>query len=139
MTRDGNDGLLHREITGKILDAFFQVHYELGFGFIESIYSKALIHVMADLGLHVEREVPIDVYFRGMRLGRFKADLVVESAVIVELKASATLDASASAQLINYLRATELEVGLLLHFGQKARFERFVFANTRKLLPRRSA
>ncbi|HVX40953.1 MAG TPA: GxxExxY protein [Gemmatimonadaceae bacterium] len=137
MTREGsNDGLLHREITSSILESFFQVHYELGFGFLESIYAKAMEHVLIESGHHVRRESPIDVFFRGERSGHFRADLIVESAVLVEIKCAEQLDPNAQAQVLNYLRATNIEVALLLHFGPKARFKRFVFANHRKLLPR---
>lgn len=136
MTRDGNDGLLHREITASILEAFFQVHYELGFGFLESIYAKAMEQVLRESGHAVLREAPIDVFFRGERLGRFRADLIVESAVLIEIKCAEHLDPSAHAQVLNYLRATRIEVALLLHFGPRANFKRFVFGNSRKLLPR---
>lgn len=136
MTQECNDPLLHRELTSSILDAFFQVHYELGFGFLESIYAKAMERVLGESGHRVRREVPIDVFFRGERLGNFRADLIVESAVLIEIKSAELLDPSAQAQVLNYLRATKIEVALLLHFGPNARFRRFVFANDRKLLPR---
>jgi GxxExxY protein len=126
--------LLHGDITDKILGAFYQVHFELGFGFLESVYSRAIAHLLVEGGLHVKREVPIAVHFRGMRLGAFRADLIVEEKVLVELKASPVLDPSAEAQLLNYLRATNLQVGLVLHFGEKAQFRRRLYTNDRKFL-----
>lgn len=132
MTR--NERLFHREITSTVLETFFQVHRELGFGFLESIYSPAMAMALMDAGLRVEREVPLAVHFRGFQVGSFRADMIVESVVLLELKATAVLDPSAEPQLLNYLRATNLELGLLLHFGQKARFRRLIYTNDRKLL-----
>jgi GxxExxY protein len=85
-------------------------------------------------GLAVEREVPIAVHFRGIQIGSFRADLIVESKVLIEIKCSAVLHPSAEPQLLNYLRSTDLEVGLLLHFGEKAHVKRLVYSNDRKLL-----
>lgn len=131
MTR--KDLLLHRELTSQIIGVFFQVHRELGFGFLESIYSPAMACALMDAGLRVEREVPLAVHFRGLRLGTFRADIIVESMILLELKASPELASTAEPQLLNYLRATDLEVGLLLHFGPKARFRRLIYTNDRKL------
>ena len=128
------DRLLHGHITKQILGAFYQVHHELGFGFVESVYSAALAMVLTELGLRVEREVPIAVYFRGARVGSFTADKIVESAVVVEQKAVHSLPPIWEAQLLNYLRSTKLEVGLLLNFGPRATFKRLVWTNDRKLL-----
>ena len=127
--------LLHSELTEIIIGAFYQVHHELGFGFLESVYSAALGCMFLDLGVPFEREVPSAVYFRGLRIGRFRADMIVDRRVLIEIKASSVLDPNAEAQLINYLRATDLELGLLLHFGQKPGFRRLVFANSRKHRP----
>lgn len=126
--------LLHGDITERIRGEFFQVHYELGFGYLESVYSAAMACVLMQSGLTVEREVPIAVHFRGIRIGSFRADLVVESKVLVEIKSSAQLHPSAERQLLNYLRSTDLEVGLLLHFGEKRYVKRLVYSNDRKLL-----
>jgi GxxExxY protein len=86
-------------------------------------------------GLEVERETPVAVYFRGQTVGTFRADLVVESVVLLEFKAGARFDPTAEAQLLNYLRATRLEVGLILHFGVRASFRRRIVTNDRKLNP----
>ena len=134
--------LLHEDLTEKIIGAFFSVHGELGYGFLESVYEAALFVVLSDIGLDVRRQVAIDVWFRGGRVGAFRADLVVEDSVIVELKAVRELLPSHDAQLLNALRATNIEVGLLLNFGPRPRFKRLVFANSRKQIrvhPRASA
>lgn len=135
-TESSNErSLLHGAMTKQILGVFYQVHRELGFGFLESIYAGGMACALSDAGLSVRREVPIEVFFRGRRLGRFKADLVVESSVLLEIKASALLDPNAEVQLLNYLRASRVEVGLLLHFGPKPSFKRLIYTNERKLLP----
>jgi GxxExxY protein len=126
--------MLHKDLTERILGEFFQVHYELGFGYVESIYSAAMACVFVASGLRFEREVPIAVHFRGTRIGSFRADLVVEKRVLVEIKCTAQLHPGAEAQVLNYLRSTELEVGLLLHFGPKPEFRRLVYSNARKLM-----
>jgi GxxExxY protein len=127
------DGAL-RWLTEAVLGAFFQVYRELGPGFLESVYEAAVAVVLRGMGLRVEQQVPVTVHFRGAPIGSFRIDLLVESAVAVELKASRILDPSHEAQLLNYLRASELEVGLLLNFGQRPSFKRLAFSNTRKHL-----
>jgi GxxExxY protein len=128
------DTLAHRELTDSILNAFYEVYNELGHGFLESVYETALAIVLTDRGLDVRREVLLDVRFRGRSVGAFRADMIVNSAVVIELKAARTLDPSHEAQILNYLRATELEVGLLLNFGPKPTFKRVAFSNTRKFI-----
>jgi GxxExxY protein len=127
--------LLHGKITDRILGAFFQVHWELGPGYLESVYAKGMELALTDDGLRVQREVPVTVYFRGRPIGTFRADMIVESVVLLEFKASDRLHPSAESQLLNCLRATRLEVGLILHFGPKASFVRRMLTNDRKLIP----
>ena len=127
--------ILHKTISDRILAAFHQVHWELGPGYLESVYANAMDCALTADGLRVEREVPVSVYFRGRRVGKFRADMIVESVVLVELKAGRALDPAWEPQLINYLRATRLELGLLLHFGSKATVKRRILTNDRKLLP----
>jgi GxxExxY protein len=128
-----NPELLHAALTEKIIGVYYDVYNEIGHGFLESVYSKAMCMALSNAGLSVQREVSIPVYFRGIDVGQFKADLVVEGCVLVELKAVQGLDRSCEAQVMNYLRATELEVALLLNFGgPKPQFRRFVFANEKK-------
>ena len=125
-------GLRHEELTKKIIGVFYDVYNELGHGFLESVYEQALAIALNAAGLKAERQKSIEVFFRGHLVGDFKADLVVENCVILELKAVRALDSSHEAQLLNYLRATTIEVGLLLNFGPKPEFKRFAFDNHRK-------
>ena len=115
------------------MGAFYRVYNELGTGFLESVYEAAMVVVLDGMGMRVERQAPVTVYFRGVAIGSFKIDLLVESAIAVELKASRALDSAHEAQLLNYLRATDLEVGLLLNFGERPSFKRLAYANQRKL------
>ena len=127
-----NADLKHGLITDKILRVFYEVYNELGHGFIESVYHRSLELALKSVGLNVCSKVPVPVWFRGTRVGRFEADMLVENCVLLELKATRTLDSSHRAQLLNYLRATEIEVGLLLNFGEKPEFKRVIFDNLKK-------
>lgn len=130
---DGKTVLKHSEITDKILYAFFKVVYpELGYGFLEKVYENALFIALTGMGLRVQQQVKIVVYFQDQIVGEYSADLVVEDVIIVELKAASRLLIEHEAQLLNYLRATPYEVGLLLNFGPKPRFIRKAFDNSRK-------
>ena|SRR5215469_6396353 len=135
--------LLYAELTEKIIGVYYDVYNELGHGFLESVYSNAMGRALAQAGLAVQREVSVPVYFRGWDVGHFKADLVVNGCILIELKAVQALDRSHEAQIINYLRATELEVGLLFNFGgSKPQFRRIVLENANKKIrvhPRESA
>ena len=138
-----NSRLLHPELTEKIIGVYYEVYNEVGHGFLESVYSNCMYLALCSAGLAVRREVPIPVYFRGSDVGRFKADLVVAGYVLIELKATQNLDRSHEAQVMNYLRGTELEIALLFNFGgHKPQFRRFVFENGNKKIrvhPRESA
>lgn len=109
---------LHTEITEKILKAFYKVYNTLGFGFLEKVYARSLMIELRREGLEVEKEQPIDVYYDEFKVGQYFADLIVENKVIVEIKAAEGLCPEYDAQLINYLKATDIEVGLLLNFGK---------------------
>lgn len=126
------DMLKYKEITEIILRSFYEVYNELGNGFLESVYENALYIMLTGYGLTVERQKDISVFFRDNIVGDFKTDLIVNEKVIVELKAVRSLDPAHEAQLINYLKATDIEVGLLLNFGRKPQFNRFVYDNKRK-------
>jgi GxxExxY protein len=128
----GIGGLKHKEITETIIGVFFEVYNELGHGFLESVYEKSFEVALAAKGLDVRCQIDVPVWFRGRRVGDFAADLLVERSVLVELKATRTLDSSHEAQLLNYLRATDIEVGLLFNFGIKPEFKRLAFDNSRK-------
>jgi GxxExxY protein len=126
--------LKHADITNKILHVFFKkVYQRLGYGFLEKVYENALAMELRHIGLKVEQQVKIDVFYEGEIIGEYFADLLIEDVVIVELKAARTLLSEHEAQLLNYLRATPYEVGLLLNFGPKAEFRRKSFDNERKL------
>ncbi|MBZ5538384.1 MAG: GxxExxY protein [Acidobacteriia bacterium] len=122
-----------QEVTSRILRAFFkEVYHKLGYGFLEKVYLNAMATELRRAGLKVEKQAKIDVFFKGEIVGEYYADLVVENAVIVELKAKRCLMEEDEAQLLNYLRSTPYEVGLLLNFGPKPEFCRKVFDNDRK-------
>src|SRR5208283_4691898 len=126
--------LKHREVTDAIIGAFYDVYNELGYGFLESVYREAMIVALRSKNMPVEREKSVEVYFRGISIGHFRTDLIVGYCVIVELKSARTLEGSHEAQLLNYLKATELEVGLLLNFGPRPHFRRMILDNERKSL-----
>jgi len=118
--------LLHEETTKKILAACFEVSKELGAGFLESVYQNAMMIALQEKGLSVEREHPLSVSFRGQNVGQFYADILVENTIIVELKAVSALTDIQKAQVINYLKATGKDVGLLINFGNpKLEYRRF--------------
>ncbi len=127
-----NEQFRHAELTKAIIGTFYEVYNELGHGFLESVYEKALAIALRSKGFEVLQQVAIPVYFRGILVGDFDADLLVNKLVFLELKAVRAIDPSHLAQLSNYLKATDIEVGLLLNFGSKPEFKRVVFGNERK-------
>jgi len=133
---------LHAKITERVLSVYFEVYNELGGGFLESVYQQALRIALLQVGLQVLSEVAVPVYFRGQLVGTFRADLVVDGCVLLELKAVTGLDKEHDGQIVHYLRATDYEVGLLLNFGPKPQFRRFILENGSKkfrVYPRPSA
>jgi len=124
--------LKHSDLTEKIIGVFYDVYNELGHGFLESTYAEAMVVALAQSGLTASREIPLPVWFRGKKIGQYFADMIVEGAVLLELKAARTLDSAHQAQLLHYLKATEIEVGLLLNFGLRPQFRRLLFDNERK-------
>ena len=129
--------LKQHELTERIIGLFYDVYNELGHGFLESVYEQAPAIALAQVGSAVERQVPVLVWFRGRQVGDFRADMVVERKVLLELKAARTIDEAHEKQLLNYLRATDIEVGLLLNFGIKPQFRRLVYENERKKIPKK--
>ena len=123
----------HNELTDKIIRAFFQVYNTLGYGFLEKVYENALLIELKKLGLAAIAQHPIRVMYDNAIVGEYFADLLVENAVIVEIKAAKAISVEHEAQLLNYLKATQLEVGLVLNFGPKAEFKRMAFDNSRKV------
>jgi GxxExxY protein len=135
--------LLHPELTEKILGIYYDVYNESGHGFLKSVYNNCMFLALTRAKMSMRREVPAPVYSRGQDVGQFKADLVVDHSVLIELKAVQNLARAHEAQIMNYLHATELEVSLLLNFGSpKPQFRRIVFENSNKKIrvyPRASA
>jgi GxxExxY protein len=125
---------LHSDTTSLILKAFFTVYNKLGYGFLEKVYENAFLIELRKLGLACQKQVPIDVFYDGQNVGLYFADIVVNDCVIIELKAAEALIEEHEAQLVNYLRATEVEVGLLLNFGKDPGHKRKVFTNEFKNL-----
>lgn len=114
--------LLEPARTHAIIGAFYSVHSELGFGFLEAIYARALQQVIHEQGLHVDREYPVPIFFRGQRIGVHRVDMLVDRRIVVEIKSTEVLAPTAKRQLRNYLTALRLDVGLILHFGPKPEF-----------------
>ncbi|MGE0352235.1 MAG: GxxExxY protein [Gemmatimonadales bacterium] len=117
-----------QDLTGLIIRGFYTVYGELVYGFLESVYERSMVIVLTDMGLSVRHQVEVPVRFRSAEVGIYRADLVVEDVVVVELKAGPTLHPAHSAQLLNLLRGSGLAVGLLLHFGPKPRIKRLIMS-----------
>jgi GxxExxY protein len=124
--------LKHAEITNQIIKGFYQVYNSLGIGFLEKVYENALAFEISQSGLLVEQQKPINVFYKGKSVGEYYADLIIENVVVVELKAAEKIIEAHEAQLLNYLRATKIEVGLLLNFGQKPEYRRKLYTNDKK-------
>src|SRR5690349_14420969 len=125
--------LLHKSITDSILKVYYEVYNELGAGFLEKVYQNAMYFELVERGYKVEAQKQIRVYFKKQLVGEYIADLLVENKVIVELKACELIMNAHVAQTMNYLKATEIEVGLLLNFGEEPEFKRFIYTNDRKI------
>jgi GxxExxY protein len=124
--------MLHEDITDKIIKAFYKINNTLGYGFLEKVYENAMEIELQNMGCRVTKQKNIKVYYENKEVGDYYADLLVNDLVIVEIKASESLRKEHEAQLINYLKATKIEVGLLLNFGKKAEFKRKIFTNDHK-------
>ncbi|MCU0321713.1 MAG: GxxExxY protein [Chitinophagaceae bacterium] len=122
----------HSELTELVIKAFYEVYNKLCYGFLEKIYEKALLIELKKMGLDAVSQMPIDVYYENEKIGVYFADIVVENVVIIELKAGEALISEHEAQLLNYLRATDIEVGLLLNFGKTQQVKRKAFSNQYK-------
>jgi GxxExxY protein len=127
--------LLHGDLTGRILECFFETYGELGHGFSEAVLCRAMVIVLEEAGMQVEQETSLEVSFRGHSIGTFYADLVVERTILVEVKASATIEKYAVAQTLNYLKVAGGGLGLLLNFGHKPEFKRLVMGDPSNCLP----
>jgi GxxExxY protein len=123
--------LLHADITAPILDSFRYLYREWGYGFLETPYRKGLVIELALRGLSVRQEVPFEIVHRGVVIGEYRADMVVEDRVLVEVKATRALTTADERQLLNYLKASKLEVGLILHFGPEPKVVRRLLTHDR--------
>jgi GxxExxY protein len=121
----------HSELTGEIIKCAQNVHNTLGFGFLEKVYHNALVLELNKLGFDVESEKPITVYYHGQTIGEYFADLVVAKKVILEIKAVQAINPAHEVQLVNYLKATDIDVGLLLNFGKSLEVRRKIFETAR--------
>ena len=124
--------MINQEKTSVVLKCYYRVYNTLGYGFLEKVYENALFLELAKTGMNCRRQVPIRVFYEGEEVGSYFADIIVDDDLIIELKATESLCEEHDHQLINYLKATKIEVGLLLNFGLKPEFRRKVFSNTRK-------
>ena len=124
-----NEEYLHKELTAEIIKRFYVVYNVLGYGFLEKVYERALKVELQKIGFKVECQKPINVYYENELVGEYYADMLIEDNVILELKAVETLCVDHENQLINYLKATDIEVGLLLNFGKKPEVKRKIFTN----------
>ena len=133
-----SDNYKHADITGIIIKAFYNVYNQLGYGFLEKVYENALLIELKKFNLECVAQKPIEVFYDESKVGFYIADIIVNNAVIIEVKAAADLCTEHEAQLTNYLRATDIEVGLLLNFGKKAEFKRKVYSEEYKHLNKSS-
>jgi GxxExxY protein len=123
---------LFKDLTSRIISGFYKVYNTLGFGFLEKAYENALKIELEKMGFIVERQKSINVYYDEILVGEYYADLIVDGKIILELKAAESLIEEHELQLINYLKATEMEIGLLLNFGKKPEIRRKIFSNLRR-------
>lgn len=123
------DNYKHSELTEKIIKAFYKVYNTLGYGFLEKVYENAIYIELEAIGFNIKKQEPIKVYYEGKEVGVYFADLIVNNTIIIELKATEYLIEENESQLINYLKATDMEVGLLLNFGKKPEVKRKVYSN----------
>jgi GxxExxY protein len=123
--------LIHKELSNKIISAFYDVYNKLGYGFLEKVYENALYNELIARGMYCKKQQPIKVFYKDIEVGSYYADIIVEDKIILELKASALCEEH-EYQLLNYLKATDIEVGLLLGFGKEPVFKRKIFTNDRK-------
>ena len=124
--------MLHGDITELIIKAFYKVYNTLGYGFLEKVYENAMRIELSKMGLNVLQQKNIKVFYEEDQIGEYFADLFVDDLIIVELKAAENICEEHEAQLLNYLKATDIEVGLLLNFGKEPRFKRKYFTNDKK-------
>ncbi|HEY1114173.1 MAG TPA: GxxExxY protein [Chitinophagaceae bacterium] len=127
-----SDNFLHSNITSRIIKAYYTVFNKMGYGFLEKVYENALLIELRKAGLSCKAQMPIKVYYDQVEVGYYLTDIIVDHKVIIEIKAAESLCEEHEVQLVNYLRATDIEVGILLNFGKQAEFKRKVFCQEYK-------
>ncbi|MES2131501.1 MAG: GxxExxY protein [Bacteroidota bacterium] len=132
--RNSPESLLHKDLTEIIIKVYYDVYNELGYGFLEKVYQNAMVMELEERGFKVEAQKKILVHYRETVVGEYYADILVNDTIILELKSCELLVPEHEAQLLNYLRATEFEVGLLFNFGKKVAFRRKIYTNDQKKL-----
>jgi GxxExxY protein len=130
--KDFNMAYLHQELTDQVIKSFYKVYNTSGFGFLERVYQNALFIELKNLGLKCETQKQIKVNYEGYEVGIYYPDIIVNDLLILELKAAESVVEEHELQLINYLKATEIEIGLLLNFGKKPEIRRKIFTNDKK-------
>ena len=125
--------MLYEEETKLIIEAFYKVYNTLGYGFLEKVYQNAMLIELRNMGFKCQSEMCVKVYYEGLIVGDYRADIIVDDCIIIENKTAKSLSEENEFQLINYLKATEFEIGLLLNFGKKPEFKRKIFTNDYKL------
>jgi GxxExxY protein len=123
-----NESYLYSDITEVIIKCYYKVYNKLGYGFLEKVYEKAMLIELQNEDFRCLQQCPIDVFYESSKVGFYIADIIVEGKIIIEIKAAENLSEAHETQLTNYLKATEIEVGLLLNFGKKPSFKRKVFS-----------
>ncbi len=123
---------LHKDLTNNVIKAFYNVYNNLGYGFLETVYENSMIIELQKMGLHCKKQQSIKVYYQGIEVGDYFADIIVNDLLIIELKAASSIIQEHEFQLINYLKATNIEIGLLLNFGEKPEIKRKIFTNNIK-------
>lgn len=127
-----NSNYLHKELSERIIKIFYEVYNTLGWGFVENVYQNAMYFALKDAGIECKAQKRIAVYYHNHKVGDYKADIVVEDKIILELKAVSELSEAHVRQLSNYLKATRMEVGLLLNFGETPQLRRWIYTNDKK-------
>jgi GxxExxY protein len=124
--------MIFPELSNKIIKAYYNVYNTLGYGFLEKVYENALKLELQEMGIGTEQQKNIRVFYKGKEVGDYFADLIADKSIIIELKAAESICEEHEAQLLNYLRATTIELGFLFNFGKKAEFKRKIFTNDMK-------
>ena len=124
--------MIYKDKSDKIINAFYKVYNRLGYGFLEKVYQNALLIELQSMGFDVKSQYPIKVFYEEYEVGEYYADILVDDCIIIENKAMEFLREEHECQLINYLKATDIEIGLLLNFGKRPDFKRKIFTNDRK-------